>query len=107
MSHGSLLRPWLPAAGPEAGQSCIIVERMIDKCPQADRMLVAQLTGTAQHHARWRELTGAEHAVAEAGLRELAAGPAGRLAEVAETLEGFAEGEPHEPHAGASRAAVP
>ena len=35
-----------------------------------------------------------------AGLRELAAGRAGLLAEVAGTLEGFAEGELHEPPAG-------
>ena len=73
---------------------------MIDKRPQADRILVAQLTGTAQHHAKWRELTEAEHAVAVAGLRELAAGRADLLAEVAGTLEGFAEGELHEQHAG-------
>jgi hypothetical protein len=73
---------------------------MIDKRPQADRILVAQLTGTAQHHARWRELTGAEHAVAVAELRELAAGRADLLAEVAGILEGFAEGKLHEPHAG-------
>ena len=72
---------------------------MIDKRPQADRILVAQLTGTAQHHARWRELTEAEHATAVAELRELAAGRADLLAEVAGILEGFAEGELHEPHA--------
>ena len=42
-----------------------------------------------------------------AGPRELAAGRAGLLAEVAGILEGFAEGELDEPHAGASRAAVP
>jgi hypothetical protein len=65
---------------------------MIDKRPQADRILVAQLTGTAKHHARWRELTEAEQAVAVAELRELAAGRADLLAEVAGTLEGFAEG---------------
>ena len=65
---------------------------MIDKRPQADRILVAQLTGTAQRHARWRELTEAGHAVAVAGLRELAADRAGLLAGVAGTLEGFAGG---------------
>jgi hypothetical protein len=70
---------------------------MIDNRPQADRILVAQLMGEARHHARWRELTGAEHAAAVAGLRELAAGRADLLAEVAGTLEGFHQGEPREP----------
>ena len=46
--------------------------------PDPDRILVAQITGTARHHARWRQLTGA--AVAE--LRELASGRADLLAEV-------------------------
>jgi len=73
---------------------------MIGKRPRADRILVAQLTGTARHHARWRELAGAGHAVAVAGLRELAAGRAGLLAEAAGTLEGFRRGGLHEPHAG-------
>jgi hypothetical protein len=65
---------------------------MIDNRPQADRILLAQLMGEARHHARWRELTGAEHAAAVAGLRELAAGRADLLAEVAGTLVGFHEG---------------
>jgi len=39
-----------------------------------DRILVAQLTGTAGHHSRWRELTGEEEAAAVAELRELADG---------------------------------
>ena len=73
---------------------------MTGKRPQADRILVAQPTGPARHHAKWRELTGARHAVAVAGLRELAAGRADLLAGVAGTLEGFAEGELREPHAG-------
>lgn len=49
--------------------------------PQADRILVAQLTGEARHHARWRELTAAEEAAAVAELRELASGRADLLAE--------------------------
>jgi hypothetical protein len=99
MNCGSLLFHgfWPPVR--EAVQFCVTVERMIDKRPQADRILVAQLTGTAQHHAKWRELTGAEHAVAVAELRELAAGRADLLAEVAGILEGFAEGELHKTHA--------
>ena len=63
----------------------------------ADRILVAQLTGEARHRARWRELTEAEHAAAVVELRELAAGRADLLAEVAGILEGASEGEPGEP----------
>ena len=66
---------------------------MIDPRPQADRILVAQLTGEAGHHARWRELTGGEEAAAVAALRELAGGRADLLAGVAGILEGAAEGD--------------
>jgi len=65
--------------------------------PDPDRILVAQLTGTAGRHARWRELTAAEEAAAVAELRELAAGRADLLAEVAGVLQGASEGEPGEP----------
>ena len=70
---------------------------MIDERPQADRILIAQLHDEAKHHARWRELTGEEHAAAVAALRELAAGRADLLAEVAGVLEGASEGQPGEP----------
>jgi hypothetical protein len=70
---------------------------MIDKRPQADRILIAQLTGEARHHARWRELTETEHAAAMGELRELAAGRTDLLAEVAGILEGASEGELDEP----------
>ena len=70
---------------------------MIDNRPQADRILLAQLMREARHHAKRRELTGAGQATAVAGLRELAAGRADLLAEVAGILEGFHEGEPREP----------
>ena len=53
---------------------------------------VAQLTGEARHHARWRELTGGEEAAAVAA-RELAGARADLLAEVAGILEGAAEGD--------------
>jgi hypothetical protein len=45
--------------------------------PQADPdgVLVAGIHGTAKRHARWRELTDAEHAAAVRELYELAAGP--------------------------------
>jgi hypothetical protein len=62
-----------------------------------DRILVAQLTGTAGHHARWRELTGEEEAAAVAELRELANGRGDLLAEAAGILEGTSEGELNEP----------
>ena len=47
------------------------------KCPDTDRILVAQLAGEARHHARWRELGGDEEAAAVAGFRALAGGRAG------------------------------
>src|SRR5712675_2712006 len=70
---------------------------MLDDRPQADRILVAQLTGEARHRARWRELSGDEEAAAVAELRELAGGRADLLAEVAGIFEGTSEGEPDEP----------
>ena len=71
---------------------------MIDKRPQADRLLVAQLTGEAGHRAKWRELTEDEEAAAVAALAELAGGRADLLAEVAAgLLEGAHEGELNEP----------
>ena len=72
-------------------------EHMVDNRPQADRILVARLTGEARHRAKWRELTGDEEATAEAALRELAGGRADLLAEVAGILEGASEGEMDEP----------
>src|SRR5260370_31128055 len=65
--------------------------------PDRDRILVAQLTGTAGHHAKWRELTGDEEAAAVTELRELADGRADLLAEVAGIFEGTSEGELSEP----------
>ena len=65
--------------------------------PNADRILVAQLTGEARHRARWRPLTEDEEAAALAELRALAAGRADLLAEVAGIFEGTSEGEPDEP----------
>ncbi len=65
--------------------------------PERDRILVAQLTGTARRHARWRELTGDEDAAAVSELRELAGGRADLLAEVAGILEGASEGDLSEP----------
>src|SRR5216684_5911520 len=65
--------------------------------PEADRILVAQLTGEARHHAKWRPLTEDEEAIALAGLRELAGGRADLLAEVAGIFEGTSEGELDEP----------
>ena len=70
---------------------------MVDDRPQADRILVAQLTGEARHRARWRELTADQEAAAVAELRELAAGRTDLLAEVAGIFEGTSEGELDEP----------
>jgi hypothetical protein len=53
---------------------------MVDDRPQADRILVAQLTGEARHRARWRELTAEEEAAAVAELDALAGGRADLLA---------------------------
>jgi len=75
----------------------VILERMLDKRPAADRILVAQLTGEARHHAKWRDLTAAEEAAAVAELRQLAGGRTDLLAEVAGILEGTSEGELDEP----------
>ena len=62
-----------------------------------DRLLIAELHGTAGHHARWGGLTEAEEAAAVGELRDLADGRADLLAEVAGILEGASEGELDEP----------
>src|SRR5258708_5413550 len=80
---------------------------MLDDRLQADRILVAQLTGEARHRARWRELSGDEEAAAVAGLRELAGGRADLLAEVAGIFEGTSERDPDEPLARQARLVVP
>jgi hypothetical protein len=74
-----------------------ILENMINKRPEADRILVAQLTREARHHARWRGLTPEEQTAAVAALRELAGSRADLLAEVAGILEGSSEGALNEP----------
>src|SRR5437868_5366742 len=56
-----------------------ILEPIPDGRPQADRIVVVQLTGEARHRARWRKLTAAEEAAAVAELRELARGRADLL----------------------------
>jgi hypothetical protein len=72
---------------------------MSDDRPQADRILVAQLTGEARRRAKWRPLTGGEETAAVAELTALAGGRADLLAEVAGIFEGASEGEPDEPFA--------
>lgn len=72
---------------------------MVDNRPQADRILIARLSGTAKRHARWRELSAEQEAAAVGELRELAAGRADLLAEVAGLAEGFGEGQLDEPRA--------
>jgi hypothetical protein len=69
-----------------------------DRCaPAADRLLVAQLTGTARHHARWRDLTADEQAAAVTELRDLAGGRADLLAQVCGIFEGASAGRHDEP----------
>jgi hypothetical protein len=46
--------------------------------PYPDRILVAELTGTARHHARWRKLAQDEQDAAVTELGELAGGRARR-----------------------------
>ena len=70
---------------------------MIGKRPQADRILVARISGEAKHHAKWREPTADEEAAAVAALRGLAGGRADLRAEVCGVMEGASEGELHEP----------
>jgi hypothetical protein len=60
----------------------------------ADQILTAQLTGAARQYA---PLAVGEHDAAVAALRELAAGRADLLAQVAGLFEGSAEGQPDEP----------
>jgi hypothetical protein len=79
------------------GTKPAIIEHMIDEHPQADRILVAELTGKAKHHAKWRDLTEAGEDAAVAALAELADGCADLLAEVAGLLDGFSGGELDEP----------
>jgi hypothetical protein len=64
---------------------------VIDKRPQPDRLLVAEIYGEARHRARWRDLSSEEETAAVAELRQLADGRADLLA------EGAREGEPDEP----------
>ena len=78
---------------------------------------MAQLTGEARYHAKWRPLSPREEAAALAGLRALAGDRADLLAEVAGIFEGTSEGELDEPlarcaarlcrQAGADPAAIP
>jgi hypothetical protein len=82
---------------PRSRRPGAILECMVDDRPQADRILVAQLTGEARHRARWHELSADEETAALAELRALAAGRADLLAEVAGIFEGTSEGEPDEP----------
>lgn len=70
---------------------------MVDSRSQADRILVAQLTGETRFRSRWRDLTGDEEAAAATSLRELAGVRGDLLAEVAGIFEGTSEGEMDEP----------
>ena len=59
--------------------------------PDADRLIVARLTGAAQRHARWGALDEAHKATGVAELREVAGNRADLLAEVVGISLGTAE----------------
>ena len=63
-----------------------------DHRPDPDSILVAQLSETARHLARWRELTQDEQTAAVTELRELAGERADLLAQVAGIFEGTSDG---------------
>ena len=62
-------------------------------------MIVAELTGEAQRHARWEPPDEATTEAAVAELRKIAGGRTDLLAEVAGIFLGTSEGELHEPRA--------
>jgi hypothetical protein len=62
-------------------------------------MIVAELTGEAQRHARWEPPDEETTKAAVAELRKIAAGRTDLLAEVAGIFLGTSEGELHEPRA--------
>jgi hypothetical protein len=65
---------------------------MVDnRRPQADRILVARLSGTAGRLSRWGALDDAQADAGAANLRELAGGRGDLLAEVAGLCLGTAE----------------
>jgi hypothetical protein len=68
----------------------------------ADRLLVARISGIALRHARWHEPAGDETAAAVAELREIAGDRPDLLAEEAGILLGFHEGSLDEPRAKAA-----
>lgn len=70
--------------------------------PDPDRLIVAGLTGAAQRHARWRELSESETAEAVTELQEIANGRGDLLAEVAGILLGAHEGALNEARAKAA-----
>jgi hypothetical protein len=72
------------------------------RSPGPDHILVAQLDGAAWRHARWRDPTPDEETAAVAELRELAAGRADLLAEVAGIMLGAREDTLDEPRARAA-----
>jgi hypothetical protein len=66
--------------------------------PNADRLLVAQLTSTARYYARWRDLTADKETAAVTELHELAAGD--RICSPRPpVMLGFHEGDLKEPRA--------
>jgi hypothetical protein len=61
--------------------------------PDADRLLVARLSGIARRDARWGAMNKAQGAAGVEELREVAGGRRDLLAEVAGIMLGTAEGK--------------
>jgi hypothetical protein len=77
------------------GRSAIL-ECMVDNRPQADRILVARLSGAAGRLSRWGALDDAQADAGAAELREMAGGRGDLLAEVAGLAVGTAEAKGRE-----------
>ena len=65
-----------------------MIEHMIDKRPQDDRILITKLSGTAGRYLHRHVVPGPDWDAAAAVLRELAGGHGDLLAEVAGVAEG-------------------
>jgi hypothetical protein len=74
--------------------------------PEADRLIVARLAGTATRYARWGAMTEAGRAAGAAELQEIAGGRGDLLAELAGISLGTAESKGPEYQAKAEAIAV-
>jgi hypothetical protein len=72
LSHGHTVAP-LVAVLASSGRGCRLERIRERRGPDSDRMIVAELTGEAQRHARWEPRDDDAAAAAAAELREIAA----------------------------------